>query len=61
MLFIDVIVFGQILKRFWNLTDYYYFLNFAALASDRTNQMTKTHNDLDAILQLLQEVSCICG
>ena len=30
---------------------------FTALASDRTNQMTKTHNDLDAILQLLQEVS----
>ncbi|KXJ05365.1 Trafficking kinesin-binding protein 1, partial [Exaiptasia diaphana] len=25
------------------------------LSSDRTNQMTKTHNDLDAILQLLQE------
>lgn len=30
-----------------------------ALSSDRTNQMTKTHNDLDAILQLLQEASLI--
>lgn len=30
-------------------------LKYFTLASDRTNQMTKTHNDLDAILQLLQE------
>ncbi|XP_032241376.1 uncharacterized protein LOC5515718 isoform X1 [Nematostella vectensis] len=29
--------------------------NIFALTSNRTNQMTKTHNDLDAILQLLQE------
>jgi len=32
---------------------------FTALSADRTNQMTKTHNDLDAILQLLQEASLI--
>ena len=31
-------------------------LTVLALASDRTNQMSKTYNDLDAILQLLQEV-----
>ncbi|XP_078345699.1 uncharacterized protein LOC144631169 isoform X2 [Oculina patagonica] len=31
------------------------FEDLVSLASDRTNQMTKTHNDLDAILQLLQE------
>ena len=31
-------------------------LSVLALASDRTNQMSKTYNDLDAILQLLQEV-----
>ncbi|XP_031552067.1 uncharacterized protein LOC116289319 [Actinia tenebrosa] len=30
-------------------------LKYFTLSSDRTNQMTKTHNDLDAILQLLQE------
>lgn len=30
-------------------------LKYFTLASDRTNQMTKTHHDLDAILQLLQE------
>lgn len=30
-------------------------LKYFTLASDRTSQMTKTHNDLDAILQLLQE------
>ncbi|PFX22213.1 Trafficking kinesin-binding protein 1 [Stylophora pistillata] len=30
-------------------------LKYFTLASDRTNQMSKTYNDLDAILQLLQE------
>ena len=34
-----------------------WFILSPALSSDRTNQMTKTHNDLDAILQLLQEAS----